>query len=152
MLWMGTVALRSQVKETRAALNAETERATGLQESIDEVNRRYLYLPALQVEGDVRTAAGTPVDRALIVACAAVPNAGAGTGQVCPEDLRLSLETDSDGIYRLDLRSLPAPESALPALGPSPTEEFWLVAQHDSEGRVQARVKTVLVKNLLLRP
>jgi hypothetical protein len=152
MLWMRTGALRSTVEETRTALNAATKKATDLQGSIDEANRRYLYLPALQVEGDVRTGAGTPVDRALVVACAAVPNAGAATGQVCPEDLRLSLETDSDGVYRLDLRSLPAPESALQALGPSPPEEFWLVAQHGSEGRVQARVKTVLVKNLLLRP
>jgi hypothetical protein len=153
MLWMRTGALRSQVEDTQTALDAAGKKALDLQGSINEANRRYLYLPALQVEGDVRTAAGTPVDRALVVACAAVPSAGAGSaGQVCPEDLRLSLETDSDGVYRLDLRSLPAPESALQALGPSPPEEFWLVAQHGSGGRVQARVKTVLVKNLLLRP
>ena len=152
MLWVQTDTLRAQVEDARTALNVETRKATELQGSIEEANRRYLYLPALQVEGDVRTAAGKPVDRALVVACAAVPNAGAGTGQVCPEDLRLSLETDSDGVYRLDLRSMPAPESAQQALASSPPEEFWLVAQHGSEGRVQARVKTVLVKNLLLRP
>jgi hypothetical protein len=150
MLWTWTGSLRSRVGDTLTALDAANKKATDLQGSIDEANRRYLYLPALQVEGDVRTAAGAPVDRALVIACAALPNTGAAVSQVCPEDLRLSLETDSEGVFRVDLRSLPT-GSALQALGPSPPQEFWLVAQHDSEGRVQARVRTVLVKNLLLK-
>jgi hypothetical protein len=152
ILWNRTTELKSQIAVTQGALDTATQRAGDLQKSIDEVNRRYSFLPALQVEGDVRSAAGRPVDRALVTACAATPSAGAAGAAVCREDLQLSLETDSDGVYRLDLRSLPAPETALQTFGASPLDEFWLIAQHGSEGRVQARVKTVLVKNLALRP
>jgi hypothetical protein len=127
--------------------------------AIQEANTRNVLLPALRIHGGVTTASGRPAERALVAACAALPlrgGPGPSPAELCPEELRLNVTTDSDGLFTVNLRDLPLPgvDGRAPAGVPgSPLEEIWLLAQHTDGSRIEQRVgvKTVIDKNLTLR-
>jgi len=119
---------------------------------ITRINRRSVYLPTMRIDGQVLSTSGATVERALVMACAALKYPTSmlpSNADACPEALGLPAETDSEGKFSIDLRSLPdLPDSLAPN---APLHEFWLTAQHSSEGRVRLRVQPVNAQNLLLR-
>ena len=159
ILWRGERAERTSLEEAQQSLTKRTAELTierdAARGEIAAVNRRSLYLPAVQIDGRVVTSSGAAVERALVVACAALPYPGSmqtPDKHVCPEELRLNAETGSDGEFSIDLHSLPPlPDKLAQTFGNAPLREFWLTAEHESKGRVQSRVKPVNVLNLQLR-
>ena len=77
ILWRREHAQRTNLEQAQDSLTklhgdvvSELEAARG---EITAVNRRSVYLPAVQIDGRVLTSAGTAVARALVVGCAALP-------------------------------------------------------------------------------
>ena len=159
ILWRREHAQRTSLERTQDSLiTRNKELASDLESArgeITAVNRRSVYLPAVQIDGRVLTSSGTAVERALVVACAALSYPASmhpSDNHVCPEELRLNAETGSDGEFSIDLHSLPPlPDKLAQAFGNSPLREFWLTAQHETKGSVLSRVKPVNVVSLQLR-